>query len=87
MAIRRDLQDLILTLKSVGGLFGGPPGSPLAWGYEIVPTRQWANWCASINATRADLPLISRSTLRTLAPDKESAVAEAKQKIDRVLAS
>jgi hypothetical protein len=56
-------------------------------GYEIVPTRQWANWCASINATRADLPLIARSTLRTLAPHKESAVAEAKQKIDRVLAS
>jgi hypothetical protein len=56
-------------------------------GYEIVPKRQWANWCASIYATRADLPLISRSTLRTLAPYKEIAVAEAKQKIDRVLAS
>ena len=55
-------------------------------GYEIVPTRQWANWCASIYATRADLPLISRSTLRTLAPGKEEAVAKAKQKIDRVLA-
>jgi hypothetical protein len=35
---------------------------------------------------RADLPVISRSTLRTLAPRKEKAVAEAKQKIDRVLA-
>ena len=55
-------------------------------GYEIVPTRRWASWCASIYATRADLPLISRSTLRTLAPRKEKAVAEAKQKIDRVLA-
>jgi hypothetical protein len=55
-------------------------------GYEIVPTRQWASWCASIYATRADLPLIARSTLRTLAPGKEEAVAEAKQKIDRVLA-
>jgi hypothetical protein len=55
-------------------------------GYEIVPTRHWANWCASIYPTRADLPLISRSTLRTLAPRKEQAVAEAKQKIDRVLA-
>jgi hypothetical protein len=56
-------------------------------GYEIVPARQWANWCASIYATRADLPLNTRSTLRTLAPYKEIAVAEAKQKIDRVLAS
>jgi hypothetical protein len=55
-------------------------------GYEIVPMRQWASWCASIYATRADLPLISRSTLRTLAPRKSEAVAEAKQKIDRVLA-
>jgi len=55
-------------------------------GYEIVPTRQWASWCAGIYTTRADLPLISRSTLRTLAPWKEGAVAEAKQKIDRVLA-
>jgi hypothetical protein len=54
-------------------------------GYEIVPTRQWASWCASIYATRADLPLISRSTLRTLVPTKEEAVAKAKQKIDRVL--
>ena len=56
-------------------------------GYEIVPKRQWAYWCASIYATRADLPLIARSTLRTLAPRKEEAVAEAKRKIDRVLAS
>jgi hypothetical protein len=55
-------------------------------GYEIVPTPQWAGWCASIYTTRADLPLISRSTLRTLAPGKAAAVAEAKQKIDRVLA-
>jgi hypothetical protein len=54
-------------------------------GYEI-PLRQWSSWCVSIYSTRADLPLISRSTLRTLAPWKEKAVAEAKQKIDRVLA-
>ena len=27
-------------------------------GYEIVPTRQWANWCASINASE----LIYRSS-------------------------
>jgi hypothetical protein len=55
-------------------------------GYEIVPRRQWANWCVSIYATQADLPLMTRSTLKTLAPRKEEAVAEAKQKIDRVLA-
>src|SRR5215471_20290831 len=55
-------------------------------GYAIVATRQWANWCASIYTTRRDLPLVARSTLRTLAQRKEGAVAEAKQKIDRVLA-
>ena len=54
-------------------------------GYEIVPKRQWASWCACIYPTRADLPFIPRSTLRTLAPRKEEAVAEARHKIDRVL--
>jgi len=55
-------------------------------GYEIVAQRQWASCCASIYATRADLPLMSRSTLRTLAPGKEAAVAEAKHCIDEALA-
>jgi hypothetical protein len=32
-----------------------------------------------------DLPLLTSSTLRTLAPLKEEAVAEAKQRIDRIL--
>ena len=54
-------------------------------GYEIVPQRQWSQWCVSVYATRADLPLLSSSTLRTLAPRKEEAVAEAKQRIDRIL--
>ena len=54
-------------------------------GYEIVPQRQWSQWCASVYATRADLALLSSSTLRTLAPRKEQAVAEAKQMINRIL--
>jgi hypothetical protein len=54
-------------------------------GYEIVPNRQWSQWCVSIYATRADLPLFSRSTLRTLALRKEKAVAEVKQCIDLLL--
>jgi hypothetical protein len=56
-------------------------------GYKIVPMRQWAAWCAEAYPTRADLPFFARSTLRTLAPRKEAAVAEAKQSIDRLLAS
>jgi hypothetical protein len=55
-------------------------------GYEIVPQRQWASWCVGIDATGADLPLMSRSTLRTLSSRKEEAVAEAKHSIDEALA-
>ena len=29
-------------------------------GYEIVPNRQWSQWCVSVYTTRADLPLFSR---------------------------
>ena len=54
-------------------------------GYGIVPNRQWSQWCVSVYATRADLPLFSRYTLCTLALGKEEAVAEAKQRIDRLL--
>jgi hypothetical protein len=56
-------------------------------GFKIVPMRQWAGWCAEAYTTRADLPFLAQSTLRTLAPRKEAAVAEAKQSIDRILAS
>jgi len=55
-------------------------------GYEIVPQRQWSSWCAGIYPTRADLPLVLRSTLETLAGRKEEAVTEAKQAIDKILA-
>ena len=47
--------------------------------------RQWSSWCVGIYSTRADLPLMSRSALRTLATRKEDAVVEAKEGIDRVL--
>ena len=55
-------------------------------GYDIVPMRQWGSWCAGAYPTRADLPILTQSTLRTLAPEKEVAVAEAKRRIDRILA-
>jgi hypothetical protein len=54
-------------------------------GYDIVPMWQWASWCTGIYPTRADLPILSRSTLSTMAPEKEEAVAEAKHCIDRIL--
>jgi hypothetical protein len=37
--------------------------------------------------TRADLPILSRSTLRSLTPRKEEALDEAKKRIDRVLSN
>jgi hypothetical protein len=54
-------------------------------GYDIVPTRQWSRWCVGIYPTRADLPILARSTLSTMAADKRVAVEEAKKKIDRIL--
>ena len=51
-------------------------------GFKIVPS-----WCAEAYPTRTDLPFLAQSTLRTLAPRKEAAVAEVKQSIDRILAS
>ncbi len=56
-------------------------------GYEMVPRRQWSQWCVSVYPTRADLPILSRSTLRSLTPRKEEAVKEARKRIDRVLSS
>jgi hypothetical protein len=54
-------------------------------GYDIVPTHLWSSWCVGVYRTRADLPLMARSTLSTLAPLMEEAVEEAKQSIDRAL--
>jgi glutathione S-transferase len=54
-------------------------------GYDIVPKRQWSSWCVGIYPTRADLPILPRSTLSALATRKADAVAEAKQAIDRIL--
>jgi hypothetical protein len=50
-------------------------------GYDIVPMRQWSQWCVGIYPTRADLPILTRSTLSNLAAKKEDAVDEAKRKL------
>jgi len=56
-------------------------------GYDIVPRREWSQWCVSVYPTRADLPILSRSTLSSLTPRKEEAVKEARKRIDRALSS
>jgi hypothetical protein len=53
-------------------------------GYDIVPRRQWSSWCAAVYP-QADLPILPRSTLQTLARRKADAIAEAKHAIDRAL--
>ena len=64
----------------------GDNGNPAISRLRLVPMRQWSQWCVGIYPTRADLPILARSTLSNLAAKKEDAVAEAKQKIDRILA-
>jgi hypothetical protein len=54
-------------------------------GYEIRLRREWSNWCASINPTRPDLPILAQSALRTLSLRQEEALAAAKRSIDEVL--
>jgi hypothetical protein len=56
-------------------------------GYEMVPMCQWSSWCAGVYATRADLPIMTQSTLATMAGEKEEAIAEAKHRIDLLLAA
>ena len=54
-------------------------------GYDIVPMWQWSSWCAGVYATRAELPILSQSTLSTTVSRKDEAVAEAKHRIDDML--
>ena len=42
-------------------------------------------WCVCVYPTRSDLPIMSRSTLRTLISGKDEALAEARKSIDCVL--
>ena len=54
-------------------------------GYDILPSRQWSNWCVSIYPTHPELPFVSRSTLDILRPHLQDAINEAKIAIDRAL--
>lgn len=54
-------------------------------GYEIEPVRELSQWRARVHPTRADLPMLRRSTLHTLRPYKEDALAAAKKRIDETL--
>jgi hypothetical protein len=51
-------------------------------GYDVVPMRQWSQWCVGIYPTRADSALDAEHAC----PAKERCGRRAKQKIDRILA-
>ena len=54
-------------------------------GYQIEPRREWSNWCVSIYPTRSDRPILSRSILESLTPQKDEALTDAKKRIDLIL--
>jgi hypothetical protein len=54
-------------------------------GYEVIPRREWSQWCVHVYPMRSDLPLLPVSTLSMLMPRKAEAVAEAKKRIDGLL--
>ena len=54
-------------------------------GYEIQLRHEWANWCAKVHPTRADLPILAQSPLRTLSLSRAEALATAKRNIDEAL--
>jgi len=57
-------------------------------GYRIEARRGWwcANWCVTVYPLQPDLPILARSTLQTVTPQKDDAVNEARHHIDRLLA-
>ena len=50
-----------------------------------TPHGDAAATTVSIHSTRADLPILAHSTLRSLASRKTDAVVEAKERVDRLL--
>lgn len=54
-------------------------------GYDIQLRHEWSNWCAAVHPTRADLPILALSPLRTLSKNKGEALAAAKRNIDEAL--
>jgi hypothetical protein len=56
-------------------------------GYHIELRREWSSWCVSAQPMRPELPILPRSFLRSLTPDKNEAVTVAKKNIDRILST
>jgi hypothetical protein len=54
-------------------------------GYQIQTRHEWSSWCVSVYRTRADVPILPQPTWNVSTTQKDDAVAEAKQSIDRTL--
>jgi phosphoserine phosphatase len=54
-------------------------------GYKIRMERRDLCWAVAVSPTRADLPIISRSQIKTITQSERAALTQAKRRIDRVL--
>ena len=55
-------------------------------GYRITAERRDHYWCLEVHPTRAEVPIMSQNTFTVPDPAMHEAVAEAKRRIDRLLA-
>jgi hypothetical protein len=55
-------------------------------GYRITAERRHYYWCLEVHPTRAEVPIMSQNTFTVPDTTMHEAVAEAKRRIDRLLA-
>ena len=56
-------------------------------GYRITAERKDHYWCLEVHPTRAEVPIMYQHTFTVPDPTMHGAVAEAKRRIDRLLAN
>jgi hypothetical protein len=64
-----------------------PQGRSKYRGYAIGVERKGRTWLVSVSPTRADLPILHSYSFEPVVRSETEAVAEAKSRVDRVLAN
>jgi hypothetical protein len=54
-------------------------------GYKIEMERRDLCWTVRVSPTRPELPILSRSSFPTITQSERGALAQARQRVDRVL--